>query len=481
MMKKIVIAVVLIALFSNARAQNYQAIHGSPFAGSLGIFNNPAAGVHSHYNWDVTLFSVQEKTSSNAFSSTEPLLNLANTRLYLSNGNKSRYLHHSQDFHILNARLKLDQRRAIAFGLNSRNNIHVKSRAFGFIDTISSFNSFLQYNGPVPSLGGKLVNNTWIELFASYSQIIRNTNTDQLSAGITIKGIRAISGTYLQVDRVRFRQSTQPGSTSTFVVTDPSIKYGYSSNYDRLDDNKSSNANLSDFLKYSQGSIGVDLGVEYLLKDDYAPLYDDLEKLEYNWKIGISLLDLGRNYFKHGIYSRQLSGVRGDVSEEDLQNKFSSPDDIKDFYDSLETIVQDLQHPGTDFRIGQPTRLVINVDKPLQGDFSINGELSINFFSTQTSKSLHTRELNLLTITPRWETAMLGVYIPVQYNTQGQLWIGTAFKAGPLLIGVHDWAWLFSNKRVFYGGGYLALIVRNFFTSSSGRTKRIKNFDCPPF
>jgi hypothetical protein len=479
-MKKFVFAAVLIGLFHGSRAQNYQAIHGSPYSGSLGIYNNPASGIHSHYNWDITLLSTQLKSSSNAFASSEPLLNLKNTNLYLSNGDKQRYIHQVEDLHVLNTRIKLNRRQAIAFGLNSRNYLHVKAKTFQFIDTVSNFNSFLRLNRPAPSLGGNLVNNGWAELYASFSQVIRNTNTDQLSAGITLKGIRGVSGAYLQVDRMRFTEVTQSGSSPEFVVTDPDVRYGYSSNYDKLEQNNSSGKKLNDFLIYTQGNLGLDLGIEYLLKDDYAPLYDDIEEFEYTWKIGISLLDLGRNYFKHGIYSRHLSGVRANVSEQDLENKFSSPDGMEDFYDSLETIVQHLESPAAEFYISQPTRLVVNVDRPLRDNFSINGELSINLFSTQTAKKHHTRELNLLTVTPRWETSRLGVYVPIQYNTQGQVWIGTAFKAGPLLVGIHDWRWLFSNKKVFNGGAYLALTVRNFFGESE-RNKSIKNIDCPPF
>ncbi len=41
------------------RAQNYHAMEGSPFAGSLGVANNPASIVNTPYPWDVTLFSFQ--------------------------------------------------------------------------------------------------------------------------------------------------------------------------------------------------------------------------------------------------------------------------------------------------------------------------------------------------------------------------------------------------------------------------------------
>ena len=478
-MKKLAVAALIFSLYHQTQGQNYQAIHGSPYAGSLGIYNNPASGIHSDFNWDLTLFSVQSKSSTNSFSSTKPLIKLPEADMYLSNGNKSRFIHLSQDVHVLNARLKLNQRKAVAFGFNARNYAHVNSKPFKFQDTISSFNSFLQFNRPAPSIGGKVVQNTWAEIYASYSQVIRNTNEDQLSAGITLKGIRGVSGVFVQVDRMRFTEVTQPGSSPTFVVTDPGGRYGYSHNFDQLKENNSSNKNVNNFLAYTQGSFGIDVGVEYLLKNDYAPQFDDEEKLEYNWKIGVSVLDLGRNYFKHGKYSREFNGVLTDVTEEELENKFSSPDDIEDFYDSLETVVQQLNSLGPDFHIWQPTRLVINVDKPIIDNFSINGELSINFFSSQNKNQLHTRELNLLTVTPRWETSMLGVYLPIQVNAQGQFWVGSAFKAGPLLMGIHDWRWLFSKNQVFNGGAYIAIVIRNFF-SSNGRTKRIRDMECPP-
>ena len=237
---------------------------------------------------------------------------------------------------------------------------------------------------------------------------------------------------------------------------------------------------MSDFLNYTQGSIGIDIGAEYILKSDYTPLYDDEETLEYNMKIGISVLDLGRNLFKHGTYSTEFSGVVTDISEDRLEAKFTSPESIKDFYDSLQTVVQTLVAPASEYYISQPTRLVVNVDKHIQDEFFINAELTVNFFSTQNKKRLHTRELNLVTVTPRWEKAMLGVYMPIQVNTQGQLWIGTALKAGPLLIGVHDWRGLLSKNKIFNGGGYLAIVIRNFFSSGSGRQRPIKNMECPP-
>jgi hypothetical protein len=86
------------------------------------------------------------------------------------------------------------------------------------------------------------------------------------------------------------------------------------------------------------------------------------------------------------------------------------------------------------------------------------------------------RDLNLITVTPRYETLHLGVYLPLQYNTQGQLMLGGAIKLGPLTVGVHRLKWLTnsSNMSNASGGGYVMLSVHSL------SLKKIKTIiDCP--
>ena len=53
-------------LFSSLTAQNYHAINGSSYAGSLAPASNPASIVHVPYAWDISPLSVQLKHSTNA-------------------------------------------------------------------------------------------------------------------------------------------------------------------------------------------------------------------------------------------------------------------------------------------------------------------------------------------------------------------------------------------------------------------------------
>jgi hypothetical protein len=85
-------------------------------------------------------------------------------------------------------------------------------------------------------------------------------------------------------------------------------------------------------------------------------------------------------------------------------------------------------------------------------------------------------ELNLLTITPRWETRFWGAYLPVHFNTKEKLWIGGAVKAGPLLIGIHNWGNLISKNKMANGGGYVALVLR---AGKQAKKRLDKRLDCP--
>ncbi|MBC7423753.1 MAG: hypothetical protein H7334_09900, partial [Ferruginibacter sp.] len=53
---KIYCTIAALLLFNCLAAQNYHAINGSSYAGSLGVGNNPASIVHVPYAWDVTPF-----------------------------------------------------------------------------------------------------------------------------------------------------------------------------------------------------------------------------------------------------------------------------------------------------------------------------------------------------------------------------------------------------------------------------------------
>ena len=97
--------------------------------------------------------------------------------------------------------------------------------------------------------------------------------------------------------------------------------------------------------------------------------------------------------------------------------------------------------------------------------------------------------MNLLAITPRWELRSIGAYLPISMNIKHQFWIGGAFKAGPVLLGTHNLANLFSKNKSQNGGVYLALTIRpgkKRDRQENSRSERLprklrRSLDCPKF
>jgi hypothetical protein len=119
--------------------------------------------------------------------------------------------------------------------------------------------------------------------------------------------------------------------------------------------------------------------------------------------------------------------------------------------------------------------VVINVDKFIKDAFFVNADLSIGVASLIPVKSRYLKDLSLLTVTPRWETRRKGFYLPVQYNSANRLMIGGAARLGPVLFGLHNFANLFSKKKMQYGIGYLAIILK---ASDITGEKADKRLDC---
>lgn len=463
--KRYLILLVSVIYSTLGTAQGYQALHGSPFTGSTAIFNNPAASVGSAYKWDLTLFSTQFKMSSNGpYLKNFSFANQDSTYLTMKQGLSSKFIHANMDLSFLNILYKIDNQKAVSFGIRGRTYNHFKSAPFNYNDSISSFNNFLIANASTPYIGGFINHSGWLEADLNYSQVLFENNYSRLSGGLTLQFMKGLSGAYMKLNKLSYVES-KTATSSTFNFTDGSASLGYSANYDV--------SNFNDFYKNSSGALGLSLGVEYMTWNRESEDGESNNNINYDWKIGLSLMDLGANKFKYSANSIQLLSPAAAVTDAQMDQKLSGAADMVAFKDSLATIFTNNAALTGDFTVSNPTRLILNIDKNLGNHFYINGEMSMNFYSTSSYTKLRTRELNLLTITPRWETIGLGAYLPVQYNTQGQLWIGAAVKLGPLVLGIHNLG-LLKKDPSLNGGGYLLLSIHPF-----NKRNVLSKMDCP--
>lgn len=472
--KKCIWCGVLLISMQRLDAQHFYGIRGSSYGGSLNMLHNPAAIVNTPFPWDITLLGYQQLQSTNAvYLLNGSLLGWPDTLHYrYTDGHFKRYALVQGDLDLLQVRMALDRKRVIGFGVSAHAYGWAYTSPVTVEDTVNSLRSFLNIQQE-RDFNGRLTSSGWIDIHATYAQTWIDNPVMRLNGGLTLKIMRGISGAFARIDELQVRQRTlSQGNVYQFPLF--SAKYGYSSNYDQQ-----VASNTYDFLNHSQGSIAADLGVEYLIKKQepvnyYAPdsYYD------YWWKIGISLLDIGHNRFRYGQQSRELYQVQNNVTDATVEQKLTGIRSLQQFNDSVQRLVVQMNSLNGMFSISNPTRLVIDVDHPMQGQFSFNASVTVPIavFTHGATGMLKSNEW--LMFTPRWEKKRLGIYLPLQYTVEQRFWIGLALRAGPLLAGIHHLPGLFSSRQVTQSGGYIAITIRPDRLTPAHRDKRL---NCPGF
>lgn len=473
-MKKIILCGLFLAGMQHLCAQHLYGIRGSSYGGSLNMLHNPASIVNTPFPWDLTLLGYQQLQSTNAvYLLNGSLLGWPDTFHYrYTEGHFKRYALLQGDLNLLNARIALDRKRAIGFGISAHAYAWAHTSPFTVEDTVSSLRSFLNIQQE-RDFNGRLASSGWIELHATYAQTWIDNAVARLNGGFTIKVMRGISGAFARVDELQVRERTLPQG-NVYQFPQLSMKYGYSSNYDQQVAD-----NTYDFLNHSQGSIAVDMGVEYLIKKQepvnyYAPdpYYD------YWWKIGISLLDIGHNRFLYGQQSRMVNQVQNNVTDSIVERKLTGIGSLQAFNDSIQNLVVQINSLNGMFSISNPTRLIIDVDHPFRDHFYFNASVCLPVSVLTHGSAGEIRSNEWLMFTPRWEKKRLGVYMPLQYTVEQRFWIGLAVRAGPLLMGIHHLPGLFSSRQITQSGGYIAITIRPDQLTPAHRDKLL---NCPGF
>ncbi len=478
-MKKLLLLlfVGLVAML-HLQAQDYHAIQGSSYAGALGVHNNPASIVNTPFKWDVVLVGTQLKSSTNAFTIYDYSLlsSPANSLYYLDKGKYKRRANLNFNVNLINARIALNRKSALAFGVNVKSYTNLQTSDYNFVDTLDNVTDFLKLNPDITGIDAKVRSSTWVEAYISYARTLYDNDFSRLNAGISLHVGRGVSGAYTNINNVSFSQTVQNNAT-VYNINAANFIYGYSASYDHWHDYNSTSQNFSNMLGHAEGGASIDAGIEYLIKPQGTSSFnDDEDYYDYDWKIGLSLLDIGANQYKYGTQSRTVSSIKTNVTGNALDNKFIGIGSAKEFNDSLATVVNGDQATGK-FTVVNPTRLVANVDRYITGNFYLNAELSVNIPLASIKKAyLQVKQTNLVTVTPRWETKRFGFYLPLQLNTKNQFWVGGAFKAGPLLFGLHNLVNLFGKSSTQNGGGYIALIFR---ASKGANGKTDQRLNCP--
>lgn len=472
-------------------AQDYKALNGSAFAGSLAVTNNPAAIVRLPYSWDFTPLGLQVKYSTNAIllkrASYLTKWKNADVEARLNNGRFRRNAFIQSDIRLFNTRIRLNENSALALGISGREYLSLATSLVNGQDSLGSLREFIGINQNHLPVSGKGRGIAWMEYFGTYARTVKFINEAQLNLGITVSLNRGLAGGFIHAENFTAspgRVNNQPG----YYLSDGLLSYGYSNNLDGLDTVENFQSGWRNFFNSTQLSASLSIGAEYFIPGSY----DDPS--DYDFKIGLSVMDIGKNKFRFSNFSRIARFNQPAVSDSLIEQKFTEIFDAASLADSLQSIAGTINPLTGYFALRLPTRFILSTDKRLAEHFFIHADVSLPLPALAGKKKLVVQDMNLATLALRYENERFGFYLPVSLNRPMNLWMGGAVRAGPLWMGVHNWANLISKNRIHKGGMYLALIFRfrnkeaesnekgcdtNGINTSAFRTRLLKRLSCP--
>jgi len=276
----------------------------------------------------------------------------------------------------------------------------------------------------------------WMENGINYSYVVKQSGLDYWAAGITVKDLRGYGGGYVYLDNADYILP----NPDTLIINNISGEGGYSFPLDYQ-----TNEYIKDPLFRGKG-IGFDIGVIYQKKkkgvqDEHVSSLCAQNYTPYHYKIGISLLDIGRVKFTQNAEKLVFNNVSTTWNE--LSNtQINSVDDFttllgNQFYGNPTEIFQ-----GNEIKIALPTALSVQADVNYYKNWFVNGTI---VYPLHFTKSGLIRPV-IVGITPRYETSFFDISLPVTLFDWTKPRIGLSARFLSFFVGTEKISGFFHYK-----------------------------------
>jgi hypothetical protein len=264
----------------------------------------------------------------------------------------------------------------------------------------------------------------WFQLGLSYAYNIYNYLDQSISVGATISKLWGYAGVYGDISNADYIVLND--STINIKNLDGQAGYALPVDYNNND--------LLNNPLFKGSGFGFDLGVTYVKKKFVGtqnwrhPSQQQFE--EYIYKVGLSILDLGRVNYKHNTQV---------IDYDNVSAYWQNFDTIS--YDNVNQVVQEISnvfygdpnasYAGNKMKIGLPTAISLQFDYHYSENIYF-GALWIH----PIRLNQHTlRRPAQLAIIPRYETKMLEISVPITLYEYRYPRVGLAFRYSFLTIG----------------------------------------------
>lgn len=485
-MKKIICALCLLSVFIQLKAQDFQGLQTSNYAGIIGVFSNPANIADNRLKFDMVLFGanvdvennyVGVKRSSlsggpmnwfqgNSWDTTRKASSYYWKNNFITKDNgKDKSIYVNNHIVLPSFMISLNKKNSIAFNWGVRNYVN--------IDGISQSLAKLAYEEFVyPSLWVTNLNNkklsinqmSWAEYGFTYARVIKEDGPHFLKAGATVKLLQGIDAVYLRVNNLDYNFFT----SDTLSIFKSDVSYGHSSNLDPFVSSTGSSGSsymqtVKSKYKYeSYPGFGFDLGLVYEFRPDYENYKYEMDgekglwrrdQNKYKLKASFAMNDIGGIRFKKGLISNDFTA---DVK---LWNLKAVDVNSVDGFDSLMTNLFGSKESETTFKMALPTSINVGLDYHIWKPFYIN--FTGNFCNLQPNKEARVHDYTNIALAPRFDYKWIGLTLPIAYNSQtavrGEpILFGTMLRLGPLAVGTNNMPGLFFKD--IYGASVYAML-----------------------
>ena len=463
-MKKIYIITALSFLFFTSQSQDFLGISTGNFSGISGVMIQPASIVDSRYKFDINLFSTSFNYSNNYFLVNKDAILKFNKNSFNDYQTfKTRYLSEAslpageRVFLNINNRTQVPLSFMVTTGKKSAIALNIQSRSLIQGRDITQELAQMAYNGfYTPSLNNNVIDASgfnlkalnWAEVGFTYGRVLYASDKHFFKAAITGKYLAGIASISMGSNDIRF--SVNNDSSMNFNTNRFDYNHNKNADFDRVfDKNFSPDAN----------AIGFDAGLvyeyrgnfqkfKYIRNDDEAPyLADRRDVNKYIFKLGVSLLDVGMFRFQK---PDNVNSFNANITNWNLAS--ANYNTIREFDTALANRVVAI--PGSRFyNTYLPAALSLQFDLRFVKGFYLN---AMAYRPVNIGKDAGQRfnSYGFYTITPRWESRHIGVYIPYTIsdknsltNYRGNL-LGATVRLGPLFIGSSNLGTMLFNKNL---------------------------------
>ncbi len=281
---------------------------------------------------------------------------------------------------------------------------------------------------------------SWLEIGGQFGMIVHQKDRNMISAGISIQRLSGITGIGMYVNSLDYNV---PNDTlfnieevsGELAVTDPGFNTGT--------------------------GWGFDLGVTFQKKLESLRGYTPHSKssactyIDYKWKLGVSIVDIGRINFKSQTYTRSFSGAFSEW--ENIENE--TTDDAAAVADMIDDNVEGDISEGSSYKMRLPTSLNVQFDYNLENNFRIG---AIGNFGIPANSAYGLERLDYIAVIPRYEQLRFEVAVPISMNNYARPKLGAMLRLGPLAIGTDNIIPWLLDVDIYNLDFYFTLHIRKF-------------------